>query len=85
MPTKHTRARLGRPPTNHDPEFEGRLRAFVGELPGGAKQAGEICGLSKRIIEMWLAGKCSANKATKAGVLALLDEARQGFPDYRRF
>lgn len=49
-----------------------QLAAYVAALPGGARQAAEICGVSRRTIDLWTRGKGNPNTATKVGALALL-------------
>lgn len=51
-------------------EFAVQLRAYV-EVIGAAKCA-EICGVTRRTIDLWKHQQGSPNRATQFGVLALL-------------
>ena len=60
------------PPPPEIVEFSIQLAAYVAALPGGAKQAAEICGVKRRTIDLWTRAQRNPNLATRVGALALL-------------
>lgn len=70
MPTPYKRARKGRPAKQT--EFQLQLSAYVAALPGGVTEAASLLQISKRIIQLWIAGKTEPGYPAQIGVLGLL-------------
>jgi hypothetical protein len=71
MPTKrkHPAKRAAAAPPS---EFAIQLAAYVAAIPGGARQAAEICGVTRRTIDLWQRANIEPNRATRMGALGLL-------------
>lgn len=54
--------------------FAEQIRPHVAKV-GGATPAGEICGMSRQIVNAWLRGDVEPSKATQAGAVLLLRRA----------
>lgn len=54
--------------------FADQIRPLVAKV-GGATPAGEICGMSRQIVNAWLRGDVEPSKATQAGAVLLLRRA----------
>lgn len=54
--------------------FAEQLRPHVERL--GAVRCAEICGVTRRTIDLWTRGHGNPNKATQAGALLLLKAAK---------
>lgn len=54
--------------------FADQIRPLVAKV-GGATPAGEICGMSRQIVNAWLRGDVKPSKATQAGAVLLLRRA----------
>lgn len=59
-------------------QFARQLRPLVETL--GAVRAAEVCGVTKRTINLWLAGHGNPNLATQTGALFLLQMASRRSP-----
>jgi hypothetical protein len=70
MPTK--RKRPAKRATAAPTDFAIQVAAYVAALPGGARQAAEICGVTRRTIDLWQRASIEPNRATRMGALGLL-------------
>jgi hypothetical protein len=71
MPTKRKRPAKRAPAAPTD--FATQVAAYVAALdPGGAVKAAQICGVTRRTIDLWQRATIEPNRATRMGALGLL-------------